>query len=114
MYLNPGWRRGSQVASARARQVPVSAHVGSAAAFLRRHGRDVSTAIQGTQQQRGQLVRELLPRIADPRNLFLAYTKLSNDGGQAPGPDGLHYGDLTKAEVFEWARAAGKAVLDGS
>jgi hypothetical protein len=59
-------------------------------------------------------VPELLGRIADPRNLYLAYETLSRRGGQAPGPDGLRYRDLDKPEVFAWARAAGKAILEGS
>lgn len=114
MYMTPCWRRGFRDASARARQAPVTAHSGPPREFLRRHGRDVSLAAQGTKQDRARLVRALLPRVADPRNLFLAFQKLSSEGGQAPGPDGLRYADLSKSEVFAWARAAGKAILAGT
>jgi retron-type reverse transcriptase len=114
MYTIPRWRGGRNDASARARQIPVSAHAGPARAFLRRHGRDVDLALRGTSQDRARLVCDLLPRVADPRNLFLAVEYLSKHGGQAPGPDGLRYGDLTRSEVYSWARAASKAILNGT
>src|SRR5262245_20442502 len=114
MYMDPRWRGGDRDASARARRVPVPAHEGPPQAFLRRHERDVGRAIQAGNEERDRVVRKLLARVADPRNLFLAFDTLSKKGGQAPGPDGLRYDDLTNSEVWSWARAAEKAILDGS
>jgi retron-type reverse transcriptase len=111
MYFHPR-RRGGHLAGARARQVPVGAHVGTAAEFLRRHGREAIAAARGGSATRKQFLAGLLDRTADSRNLRTAWDYLARHGGQAPGPDGLHYDDLDGREIWDLLRTLRRAILD--
>jgi retron-type reverse transcriptase len=113
MYYTPRWR-GGNVASACARQVPVEAHVGSWRDYLRRHERDAAAATRADKQQQRRYAQQLLPRVADPRNLRAAWDYLARKGGQAPGLDHLRLDDLDDHEIWSWARTAREAILDGA
>jgi hypothetical protein len=56
----------------------------------------------------------LLSRIADPRTLRDAWDHLARQGGQAPGPNGLRYTDLSTAEAWELCRCLARALRDGT
>src|SRR5262245_19719264 len=113
MYTWPRRRGAKGAAGARARQVPAEAHEGSRQDFLRRHDAEAALAARGSRRDRGELARRLLLRTADPRNLRLAWDHLASDGGDAPGPDGLHYRDLDEHEVWSLLRALGEAIKHG-
>src|SRR5262245_54368475 len=109
MYL-PDRRRGR--AGPCARQAPAEAHHGPASEYLRRHEEESRRATRPGKKRR-ELLSRLLDRVADPRNLYLAWQHLARFGGQAPGLDGLRPGGLTGQEAWAWARAAGRAIRTG-
>jgi hypothetical protein len=88
-------RRGgsNEPADAHARRVPAGLHEGSAADFLRRHGRESAGAARGPRGEKAALVAVLFRRAADPRNLKLAFDHIARGGGAA-GPDGIFPSDL--------------------
>jgi hypothetical protein len=53
-------------------------------------------------------------QLADPDNLIATYYAMRSRAGQAPGPDGLSYCDLSPGEVADVLRGLSKAVLAGS
>ena len=111
MYYNPRRRGGIGVAGTRARQAPVESHQGTPADYLRRHERDATAAVHGDAATRTSFFATLLKRTADTRNLRMAWDYLTRHGGQAPGPDGLHYDDLDDREVWKLLRVLGGAIL---
>ena len=111
MYYNPRRRGGIGVAGTRARQAPVESHQGTPADFLRRHERDATAAVHGDAATRSTFLATLLSRTADTRNLRGAWDYLASKGGQAPGPDGLHYEDLDDREIWTLLRTLRKTIL---
>src|SRR5262249_28133180 len=51
--------------------------------------------------------------VADHENLLRIFYALKNDGGRAPGPDGVTYEDLSRSEAGYLSRDLGKALLAG-
>jgi ribonuclease HI len=114
MYLG-SYRRGRQgVVGARARQEPAGSHSGTWRDYLCRHGREAEQAAHGDAAQRQQFLARLPERTADPRNVKHAWEYLAAGDGQAPGVDDLRYDDLADYEVWDLARAVGKAIRDGT
>ncbi len=62
-------------------------------------------------------LRELGPRllswIADLRNLRTAYDFLAKEGGEAPGPNGLSYADLSTSEAIAMLQQLSTLILNG-
>ncbi len=114
MYDRP-YRRGAAygIADARVRQDPVEAHRGTATDFLRRHEAVAIKAARGETNAKKEFFDTIFTRTADTRNLRLAWDYLSRYGGQAPGPDGLHYDDLGHHETWDLLRHLGQMILDG-
>ena len=112
MYFTPGRRRGTRSAGAGAPQAPAGAHAGTAADYLCRHRRDATEALR--QGGLPDLSRQLLDRIADSRTLLAAWDDLASDGGRAPGPDGLTYDDLWRAEAASSRVARPRAIMPAS
>jgi hypothetical protein len=54
----------------------------------------------------------MLNRIADERNLKIAWDHLARYGGQAPGPNGHRFGDYANHEVWSLLRCIAAAILD--
>jgi hypothetical protein len=50
---------------------------------------------------RTALVAKLLPRVADSRNLRLAWDYLAAGDGHSPGVDSLHFEDLDDTNIWE-------------
>lgn len=55
----------------------------------------------------------LVDWIADHRNLHNALTYLRRKGGEAPGPDGLSYDDLSSEDVWQMIRVLGRSLRTG-
>jgi hypothetical protein len=53
-------------------------------------------------------------QLADPDNLIATYYTMRSRAGQAPGPDGLSYTDLSPGEVAHILRELSAAVLAGT
>lgn len=100
-------------AGARARQELVDAHRGNAEAFLRRHERAATMAARQDRRAIREIGPYLLGRIADTRNLWLAWQYLARHGGSAPGPDGFTYRDFERHEGWEICRSLSRAILSG-
>jgi retron-type reverse transcriptase len=94
--------------------MPVEAHEGSAEDFLRRHERAATLAAhQGIRAIR-KIGLHLLRRVADQRNLRIAWDYLKRHGGAAPGPDGLTYHDLDpRLEVWGLCCTLERAIQSG-
>jgi len=56
--------------------------------------------------------QDLLSIIANPLNLSVAKRHLAAGPGQAPGPDGLRYGDISESDWFAVLRNVSQALLD--
>ena len=111
MYYKPRRRGEIGVAGTRARQAPVESHQGTPRDYLRRHERDATAAVHGDATTRTSFFATLLKRTADTRNLRMAWDYLASNGGQAPGPDGLHYDDLDDRDVWKLLRVLRGAIL---
>lgn len=112
MYDSPRRRGGRGVAGPRARPVPVASHEGSTADYLRRHEEEAQAVARASLAEKRAFAARLLPRTIDPRNLRRAWDGLASGDGQAPGPDGLHYGDLSSAEVWDMIHALRHSLRD--
>src|SRR5262245_58158946 len=58
-----------------------------------------------------------LPTLAEVARcgfLLELYEKMKHGKGQAPGPDGLRYGDFSRSEIAQAARALEECILDGT
>lgn len=82
----------------------VSRHRGSAADFLHRHQQHAKRVLQRGKAGLLEIVPHLLHRISDERTLSLAFDYLADNGGQAPGPDGLRYTDFTTPKQWAFCR----------
>lgn len=95
------------------RQNVVDTHCGQPRDFLARHQQSAAEAVGRGEAVIRQIGPQLLQRIADTRNLRLAWDYLAVHGGQAPGPNGLRYDDLEGGEVWDLVRALGIAIRTG-
>jgi retron-type reverse transcriptase len=114
MYYCPCRRRDHGVAGAPVRQISSDAHRGSYREFLRRHELEVVCAARGDKAAKQIFANQLLARTADTRNLRLAWDWIANNGGQAPGADGLRFNDLDETDVWPFLRTVGKPLLQGT
>jgi group II intron reverse transcriptase/maturase len=112
MATNPARHGGRNDAGARARQLRAAVHQGPAAAFLRRHEREAAEATRDRQKLRELLPLLLLRRVADPRNLVVAWRHVCASG-KAPGIDRIHSADLSPHELWGLLRALGSAIRQG-
>ena len=55
-----------------------------------------------------------LEPIIHPENLLAIYSRMEHEAGQAPGPDGVHFGDLGRRERADILRAVGRTLADGT
>jgi RNA-directed DNA polymerase len=71
-------------------------------------------------RQRARRVTEPVPpvpaveQLAAPDNLIATYYEMKGKAGEAPGPDGVTYGDLSRREVADLFRELSNAVLGGT
>ena len=72
--------------------------------FLVRHRLEVQKAIEYDGGAIRDVLLLLVRRIADTRNLWIAYHHLKAFGGHAPGPDGLTYSDLSETDIWSMMR----------
>lgn len=115
MYESLGQRGDVKLlVGARARQMPVEAHVGRCRDFLRRHEQAAAEAVRHGRRGLEDIGPHLLQRTADTRNLRAAWDHLAQHGGQAPGPNGLTYSDLDQSEVWELLRTLRSAIQSGT
>lgn len=115
MYTSLGQREDfNQLAGAHARPDAADFHIGSRQDFLRRHERAATEAIQRGRPGIEEIAPYLLRRVADARNLRIAWDYLRRRGGAAPGPNGHRYSDLEEDEVWELMRAIGYAIRQGT
>ena len=114
MYGLGPWRDSKLATDACACQEHVDAHSGTSHDFLRRHERAAVKAATGGYQAMVDIAPRLLPRVADTRNLRVAWDYLRRHGGPAPGPNGLTYEDLEEFEVWELLQVLSKAIRDGT
>jgi RNA-directed DNA polymerase len=114
MYYRPRRRGDHGVVGAHVRQQPADSHRGSYRDHLRRHELEAADAARGNKAAKQGFAGKLLPQTADTRNLRLAWDWIANNGGQAPGADGLRFDDLDEADVWPFLRALGKSILQGT
>jgi hypothetical protein len=93
------------------RRIPVDAHEGSAADFLRRHAAEAIEAARAGGSARDELLRRLPARVADTRNILLAVEKVIA-ADTAAGADGLRPGDLDRRAQLELARLLSRVLKD--
>ncbi|HEY7153226.1 MAG TPA: reverse transcriptase domain-containing protein [Gemmataceae bacterium] len=112
MHYLPRRRGEFGIAGAHARQRSADHHTGSYKDYLRRHELEAANAARGDERTKNSFVMNLLPRMADPRNLRLAWDWISYNGGQAPGADGLCFDDLDEPDVWPLLRTVRRSILD--
>lgn len=110
MYYTPRRRGDHGVAGAHARQRSADSHQGSYRDFLCRHELEAANVARGDRATKETFFDKLFTRTADSRNLRPAWDWLSQNGGQAPGADGLRFDDLDEPEVWPFLRALGKSI----
>jgi len=88
-------------------------HQGTLAEFNNAWQTVAAQAVSGASEDLRKITSDLLARIADTRNLRLAWLYLRVHGGPAPGPDGIRYGDLGTAEQWELLRQTNDALQKG-
>jgi retron-type reverse transcriptase len=93
------------------RRIPVAAHEGSAADFLRRHQAEAAEAARAGGSARDEFLHRLLDRIADTRNILLAVERVIA-ADTAAGADGLRPGDLDRRAQLELARLLSRVLKD--
>jgi retron-type reverse transcriptase len=94
------------------RQADIDAHVGPAKDFLERH-QLAAAMVQTGERTLEEFLPDLVKRIADTRNLRMAWGYLSRHGGAAPGPNGMTYADLELFAVWELLRRIESSILQG-
>jgi len=114
MYHCPTRRGGvHNVAGTRSRKVPVGAHEGSRADYLRRIRCQGAEAARHGGPARNQYLADLLDRLADTRSLLSAAARVRTLGGPAAGSDGVSPADLDARTVGALAREIRRLVLAG-
>lgn len=110
MYQSYWQPRESLLARHDYQQEAVDYHVGTNKDFLRRHEEMARRAVDQGRIGLKEIAPRLLRRVADARNLRIAWDYLSRQGGQTPGPNGHSYDDLADPEVWSLLRALGAAI----
>src|SRR5262245_28500151 len=101
-----GAHRPAARAAARLRDLRWPArHRGDANDFLARHAAQAKHWLKRGASGARKLAPELFYRITDERSLWLAWGYLGRHGGQAPGPDGLLFGDAQGPLRWQACRA---------
>src|SRR5262249_303814 len=59
-------------------------------------------------------LRLRVEQIGHTDNLMACYDLLKREGGPAPGPDGVSYADLSRAEVADILRDVSKEIQEGT
>ena len=77
----------------------VAAHAAGDRRFLSRYAAVVAQAHEGGKEDLAMVAPRLFDWITDERNLRVAWDHLAAFGGQAPGPNGWRYGDVTNREL---------------
>src|SRR4051812_4608743 len=95
------------------RTVPVAAHEGTAADFLRRHAANAKAAAAGDDDRR-QFLETLFDRLTDTRNLLAAIDHVLANGGDAAGADGVRPTHLDRRARVHLARLLRQALRDGT
>jgi group II intron reverse transcriptase/maturase len=103
----------SVVRRLRLRRVPVGAHEGSAADWLRRHEAEAAEAAESDGPTRDAFRAELFGHIIDTRNLLRAAEEVASRD-TAAGADGLWPRDLDCRARVELARVLARLLRDGS
>lgn len=80
------------------RTLPVDIHEGTPGDFLKRYHVQVDLAVRTDVRS---IRHELLSHWHAPESLWVGFEHLRHHGGDAPGPDGIRSGDLSKAQWFE-------------
>jgi len=88
----------------------VTFHTGTRHDFARRRELAVTEAAQRGEQGLTEIGPQLLHLAADTRSLRNAWDDLRHLGGQAPGPNGLSYSDLSQTEVWPLLRTLNSAI----
>jgi hypothetical protein len=76
--------------------------------------RSAITAHAPQDDSKQYLAPKLLHWIASDKNLRCAWDHLAREGGDAPGPDGLTYADLSDSEIWRLLRMLGKCIREGT
>jgi hypothetical protein len=92
----------------------VGHHRGGPGDFRRRHEADAARASRKGVKGLVAIAPFLLKRIGDERMMWLAWNDRASSGGQAPGPNGRRYSDLSSAEVWDLCRCLAEAVREGT
>jgi ribonuclease HI len=78
----------------------VDVHEGSYHDFLLRYEVSVAAAAARDPRTLSEFHPQILDRIADPRNLRVAWDWLADGGGEAPGPNGLRFADIDQRDIW--------------
>ena len=76
-------------------------------------GRAYQAACAGKEAVR-QFMPRTIKRIADHRNLDVAFHHIAVHGGEAPGPSGLALADLTRRQLLDMIKIVSQQIADGS
>jgi len=78
----------------------VDSHHGRYPDFLRRYQASVAAVATRAPLALGEFHRQIVDRIADPRNLRVAWDRLASVGGEAPGPNGIRFDDIDQSDIW--------------
>jgi hypothetical protein len=92
----------------------VSDHQGKPQDFLLRHRRHAKHVLLRGKEGLLEIAPHLLYRISDERTLSLAFDYLAAHGGQAPGPNGVHYSDFNTSQKWQLCRELRNEIRAGT
>ena len=92
----------------------VEAHTGDLRDFKRRFANAAARIRQASAADQRQFQEKLIRRVADTRNLRLAWNYLASHGGEAAGPDEQTYADFDRDAVWDLLRGIRQKLLAGS
>lgn len=92
---------------------PVLRHDGPYGDILKKHRQHAARVAAGIPDD-PPIGDVLFRRVADARTMRCAIEELARFGGQAAGPDGLHFADLDGGERWSLCRALAESVLQGT
>jgi len=96
----------------RGREPAATAHMGTAADFLRRHRHEAAVAAHADPRARRTFVAGMFERVADTRSLHAAFAHVRTHGGDAPGVDGLRPSQVDAEAAWEMARQIRVTLFD--
>jgi ribonuclease HI/retron-type reverse transcriptase len=91
----------------------VDVHQGNHHDFLLRYEVSVAAAAARDPRALGEFHPQILDRIADHRNLRVAWDWLANVGGDAPGPNGIRFADIDPCDIWPIVRGLSESILAG-